>query len=499
MIGDRPTTSGSIGDPTGDIRQKSLRSGAVVLATESARAVLVVGYLAVIARLLTPADFGVIAMSTAVLWVIAPLATMGLGQAAVQTAELDGGKLNAVFWWSLFFGICLTTVAFLCASWVGRLYGLEEVADVTRVLTLVFLINGLGAVPFAVLQRELRFGVLSGLEVVALLFSAVVAIVAAMRGLGYWALVLHELALHSAMIGGAWLFCGWRPGAPTAAGPVRPLLDYGRPLTAFRLLQSLRVQFDRFLVGRTASPSALGAYASASNLLLRIMHRIMGPVSRVAVSSLSRFQDQVEEFREHYRLSVLWTMTLSLPVVVFVALESEVVVLGLLGPQWTEAIPIFEILAIGAVAVLLRPATNWVLQAIGRTDRQLRWGLIEVVAYLVAFLLAARWGVLGIATANVVVAYLTLLPRAVYSFRHSPVGVGDLWGGFWRPGTAALLAAGVWTASSVPLPEGRPVVQLIAGSGVFMMIYSVFWLLLPGGRAEFLETWHTVFKRSPSS
>ena len=311
-----------------ELKQKSLRGGAIVLATEGVRALLVVGYLAIIARLLTPTDFGLVAMSTAVLWVLLPLSSMSLASAAVQTAELTAGKLNAVFWWSLAFGVLLMSALMVAAPIVGGLYGRTEVVHVTRALALTFLLNGLGSAPFALLQRNLRFGVLSGIEFAALVLSALAAIVAATRGLGYWSLVVHELVLYASIAAGGWLFCGWRPGLPHRLEGIRPLLSYGGYFTVFRLLQALRGQADRFLVGRWVSPAALGSYATASSLLLRIMHRISGPVSAVAVSSLARLQDLPEEFRRHYRLGILWTTSLSLPVACFVAFESELVVIG---------------------------------------------------------------------------------------------------------------------------------------------------------------------------
>jgi len=482
-------------DPAGNLKQRSLRGGAIVLAAEGVRAVVVVGYLGTIARLLTPADFGVVAMSMAVLWVLVPLSTMGLSVAAVQTPDLTDEALNAVFWASLAFASVLALAAVLAAPLVGLLYRRPELVAITRVLSVVLLINGLAAAPSAILRRQLRFGVLSGLEFGSLVISAGAALLAAAAGLGHWSLVLHELTLHASIMAGAWVFCGWRPGAPGGAAVLGPLLDYGRPLTAFRVLESVRAQFDRFLVGMTVSPAALGSYTAASNLLLRIMRRMIGPVSGVAVSSLARLQEAPREFCDHYRLSVLWAMTLSLPVVSFVALEPDLVVVGLLGAQWTDAIPIFWILALGSPAVLLRPATNWVLQAIGRPDRQLRWAWVEVFTYLAAFLLAVRWGVLGIAAASTVVAYVTLVPRTVYSFRHSPVGARDLLTGIWRPVGAILLSGTAWVSLPLAVQTASPTVSLGLSILAFLAIYGSCWLLLPGGRREARDALRSTFSR----
>jgi len=468
-----------------------------MLTTEAARAVLVVVYLAVIARLLTPADFGLVAMATAVLWVLQPLAGMSLGSASVQTPEISDAKLNAVFWWSLTFATALTVVVLLAAPLVGRLYGSTEVVGATRALALIFMINGIASVPFSVLQRELRFGVLSAIEFTALVVSAVVAVVAAANGLGFWSLVLHELALYVWMTGVAWVVCGWRPRRPGRLENIRPLLSYGGYFTVFRILQAVRSQMDRLIVGRLGSPAALGSYSTASSLLLRIMQRINGPVSTVAVSSLSRLQDMPQEYRNHYRLGILWTTSLSLPVACFVAFESRLVVTGLLGPQWSEAIPIFQILAIGAVAVLLRPTTAWVFRSIGRTDRQLRWGVVETVAYVGAFLFAARWGVLGIAVANAAVSYLILVPRTLYCFRHSPIRVADLVAGIWRPAAAMTLTGLVWWwASPLPTPFERLILQLVATATMFIALFAVFWVLLPGGLKEALDALRTTIGRT---
>lgn len=476
------------------MKRKSLRGAAIALTMEVVRGVLVVIYLAVIARLLTPADFGVVAAALAVVWILQPLSGLSLLSALVQTSEINERKLNAAFWWSLGLAVALTIVTLFAAPLLGKLFGMAEVVGVTRVLALNFLITGLSTVPFALLHRELRFGVVSILELVGLIVSAAAAIALAVWGFSYWALVWHELVLYVSMAAGAWVAARWRPRSPRRLENISALLSYGAYFSAFRVLRTLRGQADRLIVGRLGSAAALGSYSTASNLLLRIMQRINGPISSVAVSSLSRLQDMPQAFRDHYRLAILWSTSLSLPVASFVALEPRLVVTGLLGTQWAEAIPIFRILAIGAVAVLLRPSAAWVFRSIGRTDRQLRWGIVETTAYLAAFVLGARWGVTGIAIANAVVSYLNLVPLTLYSFRHSPVGVADLMAGLWRPAMSVIVTGLVWwMLPSLPTLSDRLILELVTNAAAFLAIFALLWLVLPGGRREAIDALRTTF------
>jgi PST family polysaccharide transporter len=334
----------------------------------------------------------------------------------------------------------------------------------------------------------MRFRDLAFVEVGAHLAGTAAAVAAALRGWGYWALVLRSLATPCALMLLVWMASPWRPAPPWRAGGARSLVRFGGYLVGFRVVNYVGRNLDNVLVGRFLGGSALGLYSKAYNLLMLPLRMVNDPLSDVAIPALSRLQSDPERMRSYYYKALGLVVTLSMPVVAWVAAVADSFVLTLLGEQWVAAVEIFRILTIPAFIGTFNVATGWVFVSLGDVRRQLASGLVNTAFGALAIAVGVRWGVEGVAWALVVSALVRRPPTIANCYRGTPFTLRGLGRVLWRPAAASALAGALtfgvhgWIA-----PGAGPALSLLASLPVFGGAYLAALALLPGGRALLAE------------
>ena len=198
----------------GKLRDLSVRGGLSIMGVQAAQFALGLVSTAILARILTPGDFGLVSMAAAVAAFLVLFLDMGLGSAIVQDAALTREQVNTLFWINAALGLTLAGVMAALAPLVARFYGQPALAGVTMVLASTFVLSGLSVQHSALLRRQMRFSALSAIDVVSTVIGLVTVVVSGVLGAGYWALVYQQVVQQAATAGGAWLACGWRPGPP---------------------------------------------------------------------------------------------------------------------------------------------------------------------------------------------------------------------------------------------------------------------------------------------
>jgi len=467
----------------GDLRGRSVRGGALMLASQGTKFTLTVISTAILARVLTPADFGLIAMVTAVTSFIGRLKEMGLSGATIQRAEITHEQVSTLFWVNVGFGCVLAAVMALCAPIIGWFYGRSELIPVALALGGTFIFTGLGVQHQALLKRQMRFSVLAVIEVLAPLAGMVAAVIAALAGLRYWALVIMQVVMALCLTLSFWVTCGWRPGWPSRHAGVRSMLAFGGNLTLSDLLISATRQLDKLLLGWRWGAGPLGFYSKAYQLLLLPIQQIAWPVSHVAIPGLSRLQDDPGPYRSFYCQGLQIMAALGMPIVMFMFVAADNVVLAVLGPQWGQTVPIFRLLAPAAFVGSFSMATEWLYISQGQTGRQLRWVIVSSAAVAAGTVIGLRWGPMGVATGFSIAIFGLQLPGIMYCVRTMPVSLRDILGVLWRP-TIAAIGAGVVLygyRQAIALDKG-PFVGTAVDLAVYLLAYGLVWLILPGGR-----------------
>lgn len=469
-----------------ELPRHSVRSGAVAVAARGTQIALQLGSLMVLGRLLTPEDFGVQAMVLPVAILVNSIVNLGLQTAVIHREQLDDLATSAMFWFAIRVNLAITALMALSAPFLARLYSEPRVVGVTLLWAAIIYCATFSAFHEALLKRQMRFATLVKVQLGALLVSVLVGVLAALLGAGYWALMIQIVVVELTRATTMWVVCPWRPALPAIrhreGEGLQELRIYWASLSGTRAIAWVGDQLDRVMVGATGGAPVLGLYHNAKRWAWLPFLELFLPLSDVAVSSLSRMQHEPEQYRAHFRKGLLPILTLSLPAIAFIFVESRAVLHLLLGDQWLEAAGFVRLMCIAAIGGSVSRLMQWIYLSTGQTRRQLRWTFFSTAIMLPAVIIGARWGAFGVATGFAVATCALALPSAAYALHKSPFGFGDFARVFARPLLAALVSAAVLFLVESYLP-GRPfsMVALFSRLSVFAATYGLAWLAQPGG------------------
>ena len=469
------------------LRGRSVSGALVTLAAQWMRFLLHLGSLAILARLLSPGDFGLIGMVVAVTGLLLTLKDLGLAAATVQRHRLTQAQVSGLFWVNLALSLAAVLLAVALAPLLATFYGEPRLVGITLALSGALVLSGLSVQHRAVLSRQMRFRALAGLELAAQAAGVLVAIVAAWRGAGYWALVLQALTLHAVGTAGSWILCGWRPGPFRRGSGLRPLIRFGGYATGFGIANYVARNLDDVLVGRFFGDAALGLYSRAYGMLMLPLRQINEPISKIAIPVLSRLQDQPERYRRYYLQAVGWVGLATMPLTACLFVLSHEVVAIVLGPQWDRAAELFSILALVALVQPVLNTGGWVFVSLGQTDRWFRWGLISATVTGTAFVIGLAGGVRGVALAYAVAVYSLAVPQTWFTMRRSPMDLLSVARVVARPLVLSLVMGGAaWGARLWALPAApwRVVAIALAAAAAGGTAVVLIW---PALRCEVLR------------
>ncbi|MFH1277386.1 MAG: lipopolysaccharide biosynthesis protein [Candidatus Eisenbacteria bacterium] len=466
-----------------DLRGRSIRGGAATMAAQAGRFALTVGSTMILARILTPRDFGLIAMVVAVMMFLVILRDLGLPTATVQQAVVTQEQVSTLFWLNGLLGLAVAVITIILAPLLVRFYGEPALLGITPLFGVVSLIDALSLQHRALLRRRMRFGALAAVELFSQLVGVAAAVATAWKGGRFWSLLVLRLVTASVQTLLCWRICDWRPDRRFRPAEVRGMIAFGGYLSGSRLVRSVGRNLDRILIGRFTDARLLGLYAKAAGWLVAPFQQLSFPVARVAVPVLSRLQDEPDRYRRYWRQGMLLMTTLGMPVICFLVLDTRKVIYLLLGDQWEAAIPIFRILSPVALVTLLHMGTGWAYVSLGRAARQLRWEIAATAVTAAAFLIGIKWGPAGVAAGFSIASGILLLPGALYCFRGSPIRMSDFYGTIGRPAAAALLAGGgLALLMSLDGYPGSPLSALWIDLPLFLALDGIGWIVVPGGR-----------------
>ena len=339
-------------DPQMDLPRRSVRSGAAVMVGQATMFVLGIVSVAVLGRLLSPNDFGLLAMAAAFLALITNFADLGLQQATIQRSEITEAQINVLFWVNAVVGLTAALIGIAVAYPISWFYKEPALVSVTAILSVGFFVTGISVQHQAILRRRMRFWAESAISVSAMAGAIVLAVLAAVLGAGYWALVVLALATTVFRSMGMWIACDWRPARPRCAAGVGSLLRFGAFLTGTQVMGTIVRNLDRALIGRVFGPGDAGYYANACRLLLMPVGQLNMPLTSVAIPTLSRLQHEPERFRAFYQRGLETIAAVALPTILICVIAADHLIPTVLGEQWDRAIPIFKALSPRRVAGL---------------------------------------------------------------------------------------------------------------------------------------------------
>jgi PST family polysaccharide transporter len=362
----------------------------------------------VLARLLTPEDFGLIGLTIVFTGFAGLFADLGLGAAIVQRADISDQDLNFVFWLNLLTGVVLTLVTIVCAPLVAGFYRDPRLVTITALLGLGPFISSLGLVPGSLMQKEFRFKALAVADVVTLFVSGGTACWFAFRGFGPMSLVLQALSAQGCSVALRWGMVKWRPGWSIDWKAGRRLLPFGSGLLGSSLINYWLRNGDNLLVGKFCGAFQLGLYSRGYGLMMQPVSQVQSVLSPVLFPALSLMQHSKAELRRVFLFANQAIAVVAFPVMLGLAVVADDFVKVLWGDRWLGTVTIIRVFAIAGLGNAVGTTVGWIYMAVGRTDRMLWWTLGSSPVYLIAFALGLRWGAVGVSVAYTLALYCVL-------------------------------------------------------------------------------------------
>lgn len=462
-----------------DLGRKSVRGGAAVMLSQGARLVLRIGSLSVLARLLTPGDFGLVAMVNVIVGFVAMFKDAGLSMATIQRDAITREQVSTVFWINVGISLALVLITVSVAPLIAAFYGEPRLVWITIALASTLLFGGLMVQHQALLRRKMRFQTLAVIEVLSVVAGIAAGIGMALAGFGYWALVGMVVANSIAHTVFVWVTLRWWPGLPKRGTGVGSMLRFGGNIVGFNFLNYFARNADNVLIGKVWGAIPLGFYDKAYQLLMLPISQVNAPIASVAVPGLCRLQGDPARYRAYFIKGFTAVVAFTLPVVGALAVFAEEAVLLLLGPQWMDSVDLFRLLAVAAVGGAIGNPTGWLMISSGHSDRYLKLALFISPLIILSFALGLPYGARGVAIGYSVIMTLLILPSYVYATRGTPVRIGDIFGAMLRPLAAGGVAAGAGCLFNI---LGReilpPIVRLILGVGITLAVYLVLLLVV---------------------
>jgi polysaccharide transporter, PST family len=457
-----------------DLGRQAVRGGMVSVATTYGGGALQILAAVILARLLTPADFGLVAIIT-VLTSFAPLLIdFGLGDATTQRKKITPSQISSLFWLATGIGLALAVTLAACSPLIAALYREPVLEPIALCTSITFVLWALSNQHLALLRRTMQFGRIAKIQLLGTLAGIAAAIVLAIAGWGYWALVVRPIVYALWVVVGAWLACRWRPGLPAFDNEVKSMVRFGLHVVGFSVTYNVAKSVDRIALGLFYRPDQVGYYQNAITLYESSIFQALAQVHTVGSAALSKLQSDVVALRQKYESALSALAFFVMPAAAILAVTGEDVTVILLGEKWRAAGSLLRIIALRGIPQVVEGSQGWLHLSIGRADRWRNWGIVSLAVQIVAVLAGLPFGATGVAVACVIASILIAIPSINYAGR--PIGLGS--GLVIRVvgpqliGAVSAAAGGGWLQMTV-LAHYSSLVRIVSSASVCACIYLI--------------------------
>lgn len=470
-----------------NVKDKAIRGGAYSIASQLINLCVHFVSTMVLARLLSPNDYGLVAMVTVVVGFVMMFQDMGLSVAIIQKKHITHEQVSSLFWVNAAIGMGITGLLIAGAPFIALFYGETKLVRITIILSITMLLSGLTVQHQALMRRKMQFDTLAIIDILGVILGSAFGILLAFKGAGYWALV--GLPVGTAVIRTilVWFLCKWRPGLYKKRTGLREFLSFGGNVSGFTLVNYFSRNLDNILLGRFWGPQVLGYYSRAYNIMMMPVSNIRAPLEQISMPILSRMQDDPLQYRQFYLKLTGFIAFLSMPLMTLLFVEAENVIHLMLGSQWGESVKIFQMLCFVSFLQPVSTTIGLVLLSRGRSAQYLRFGVATSIVTALSFIVGLPWGALGVAIGYLISNYVRLLPSLWYCFRGTKITIVDFLIAIMRP-SLICVAMGIGVYCLRILFNGMPpLVSICASSCLGVLFYLAVWAVIPDGLAYLRE------------
>lgn len=365
--------------------------------SQAIRILLTIASTIVVARILTPADYGVIAMAGPVTSFLLLFQDLGLSQATIQARRITPEQSSSMFWVNVAASGAMSLLLVLLSPIAALFYGDVRAGYIVAASGLTVLFNGTAQQHSALLNRDLRFRTLASIDVASSLTTFAVTVGSALLLRSYWALWLGTFVGTLLNVLLVWNASSWRPNLRPSFCGIAEMLRFGGSFTAHNLFNFLRSNADNVIIAKTFGAAALGLYDRSYRLMIFPLTNVNAPLSRVMLPLLAQLRDDPERFRRAFASAVHALTAAVLPGVAVAVATSDRLVPFLLGERWSAAAPIFYWMSLAGLFQPTANASGWLIITSGRGDVLVKWGIFSSLTAVAGYFIGLPWGPEGVA------------------------------------------------------------------------------------------------------
>lgn len=472
------------------LKERSVKSAGITVFAQGIKLVLQLASIAILARLLEPADFGLVAMVTIFTGLAAQLLDGGLSMATIQRDQVTHAQVSNLFWINFMLSIALCISGIVAAPLVATVYNEPRLTMIMVVVSLSFIIGGISVQHDAILRRQMRFKAISIIDTMSLVIGLIAGVVSAVAGLKYWALIVSPIitALTATIM--RWATTRWIPSMLSRGSGVRPMLNFGANLTGAGFVGYISMNMTSFSVGFIGGAQSLGLFNRANTISSLPMNQLLPSVMNVIQPAMSRVADDPIRFRK-IMIPIMGKIAIGTMLVTTIMVTmADWIVLLFLGSGWENAVLFFQALAIYS---LVQPIASFLaasLIASGNARALFRFNIFVLFVIGISIATGSMWGVSGIVYAYSLSGLMVRLPIFLYyTSRLLPVTFLEMIKTLMTPLFCSILAGLVILSLRDYMAIASPIRGLIIFTPIAVISFLFFCMLFKHTRAEIKEAY----------
>jgi len=424
----------------------------------------------VLARILTPDDFGCIGMLAIFIVIANTFVDGGLGSAIIQNKNVTEKDLSTVFFFNLAVSSVLYSILIILSPCIADFYRIPLLSSVLKVQGVILIINSFSVVQTSVLKKRMEFKKIAAASLIAVVISVIFAIVAAYSGWSVWSLVLQQIVYSSVYVVIIWILSHWKPIWVFSKQSFKELFGFGSYIFASNLINNLGNNIQGLIIGRAFNAGIMGYYSQAKKLEEIASTSISNIIDQVTYPALAEKQDDRAGIVNVMCKMIKVTAFVSFPLMIFLAISADIIIPLCYGSQWVQAIPYFSILCLAGIAICMQGINYNAVAAIGKSNSIFKWTVVKRGVALLLILIGVHWGIYGLLIGSVLSSYVILYCNAllVQKFLKYTIWmqIKDL-----LPILLVTLASGLISYFLFPVLEMRGILNLIVRLAIFATVY----------------------------
>ncbi len=466
------------------IKKRFIASAKVTLISQLLSSAITFVGVIILARIIAPEYFGLLSMTATLILLLQNFGVNGFTEAIIQQEDINHKEVSSLFWVNIAISFFLSVLVVCFSPLIASFYRDSRLVPIINVMSISILMGGLSTIHIALLARNMKFTRIAGIRLASAVLSVVIGITLALQDLGYWALVGRRLSLPVTIALGSWLLCTWLPGRPEFVKKIKKLLVFGLYTYGNFILNYLRRNVDKILIGRIVGTESLGHYDRAYHLSNVIPNQMTVPISRVVISTLSRVRDEPERYKRYVERLLSTFGFLGFPASMLLTIIGYDLIILILGSRWQEAGRVMSVLGPGIGMLVIYNMHGWIHLSLGNAKRLFKWGACSLSVTIFLFIIGVKFGTIGVGIAYSASFYILVLPALWYAGK--PIGLSFLFyiKCLWRYFISALLSGLIiyqilfsWSLTKVSFADYPVITRLLLATVSSCLLYTILVII----------------------